>query len=91
MIAALLANLGVHNERLPPFGATVIFELHDEPDQSNSAESNRIRMVYLNESFYHLQMAECQDPCTVERFVSIIAPLSLSRDEFDKKCKLDHS
>lgn len=95
MVKALLASLGVDNEQTPPFGSTVIFELHGESDKSNSTEpnstgSNRVRMFYLNETetgnVHHLQIPGCQDPCTVDKFASLVTPLSLSRDEYDAKC-----
>lgn len=49
-------------------------------------------MFYLNETEskrpHHLQMAGCQDSCTVGQFVSFIAPLAISRDEYENECKL---
>lgn len=90
MVTACLASLGVNDGRYPPFGATLIFELHNE-----SGGSNSIRIFYLNETeteiAHRLRIPGCEDPCTVEQFVSRIAPLSLSREEFDQKSKLADS
>ena len=93
MIAALLTSLGINIERLPFFGSTVIFELHGDLEKFDSAGSYRIRTFYLNdtetESFHRLQLPGCPDPCTVERFVSFIAPQALTREELEERCKLD--
>lgn len=52
-------------------------------------------MFYLNETTsgrpYRLQMTDCPDPCTIEQFVSFIAPLAIGRDEYETECKLDGS
>lgn len=91
LIASLLISLGIYNDLTIPFGATLIFELHGS---SETDEPNYIQILYLNEteskSPYRLQLPGCDDPCTTEQFLTLIAPLATEREEFEKECKPYH-
>ncbi|RWS30137.1 lysosomal acid phosphatase-like protein 3 [Leptotrombidium deliense] len=78
-VAALLNALGVYNFHPPPFGATVLFELHSTT--VNSSNVHVIKSFYLNvtesENPIPLQLPACnrEDSCSFKMFAENIQEL----------------
>lgn len=93
-LAVLLEALQINNKLPPPFGSTVIFELHQNNESgANWDESSSIKIFYFNETEkndpYLMKIPACQDTdiCTIKQFISSISDLLLSPQAWIKECK----
>uniref|UniRef100_A0A1W7RAZ5 acid phosphatase n=1 Tax=Hadrurus spadix TaxID=141984 RepID=A0A1W7RAZ5_9SCOR len=73
ILAAVMSALGIYNNQLPPFSATMITELHSHGNE------NFLRIFYLNSTTpenyqqepHLLQIPGCPSDCPLEAFVNL--------------------
>ena len=96
----MLSGLQINNYLLPTFGQTIIIELHKHNElESNWSLASSVRILLLNETHpdgaptdpYLLKVPACvdKDVCTVRQFLSAIADLAISQEEWADECKLN--
>lgn len=81
--------------RIPPYGVTIVFELHQKNSSHlNWDESSFIKILFLNETsvypstdnFYLLNACNNTDFCSVKNFFASVSDLILTPDEWIKEC-----
>jgi hypothetical protein len=87
-LAAILSGLGVYDREIPPYASVVMIELYSQDGK------------YSVEVFYHkgpsadisnspqlLPIPNC-NPCSLEQFAQLMAPILLREDEFEQECSV---
>ncbi|CAL1291457.1 unnamed protein product [Larinioides sclopetarius] len=90
IIAAVLLSLNFTNMPLPPYCATLLFELHEMTDASMT-----VRLLYLNSTDPLADMGEphvlevegCSEFCPVENFTDKLR--HLIPEDWEQECQLD--
>jgi len=86
-VAIIMNALNVYNSINPPFGASLIFELHKIENSTNV-----VRLYYLNdtnlESFHQLFIPKCDNDghCLLEQFINL--HLHLIPKDMTEECKI---
>jgi len=93
VIAAFLNAMNIYNDQLPPFGATLFFELHNNKVRnSNDPDHYFVRVFYHNETVvtpgipHSIQLNNCQKltDCPINQYID--STKHLLYEDFDKEC-----
>ena len=95
MIAPVMQSLGIFNDNPPPFGATLILELHKKKDSRGEANNYFVRAFYHNETVINsgtpqtphpLQWSICGNlfDCPFDQYLN--STKHLFYENLDKEC-----
>jgi hypothetical protein len=88
MIAVLMHALNIFNDNIPPFGATLLFELHQNSSHIN--DEYFVKVYYNNQTLngrpHALSFGDCDDSyeCGLKDFVS--STKHLLYKDFKREC-----
>ena len=92
LLALLMHSLNIYNESPPPFGAALLFELHEKMDSQTKKGNYFVRVFYHNETVinsgtpHSMQLKNCQNlfDCPIDQFFN--STKHLLYENFDKEC-----
>ena len=92
IIALLMHALNMYNNRPPPYGATLFFELHHQKKSSINENNYFVRAFYYNSTVidrgtpHPLQWGNCnnQYDCPIDQFFK--STKNLIYEDFEKEC-----
>lgn len=82
-VANLLKALDLFEIHAPPFAATILFEVY------KNTNNYYLNIIYKNSSQpQQMKLKDCDFNCPIDSFFKIIAPISISLDDWSNECKI---